>query len=72
MNIVGKLDSDNVFFCPDCKSGTNAEYDRCPYCGHNCDMSAKTIQSDEDGHCNKCDNDCLQSDDGLSMEKNRV
>ena len=53
--------------CEDCQEGN--EYDRCPYCGHNCDMSAKTIRTDEDGHCHKCGKDCLQSDDGLTMVK---
>lgn len=39
----------------------------CPYCGHNCDMQAKTIHGDEDGHCCKCGKDCLMSSDGTHM-----
>lgn len=54
----------NVSSCSDCEP--NSVY-TCPYCGHNCDMSAKTIYTDEDGHCNICNKDCLMSGDGRSM-----
>lgn len=50
--------------CLYCNSADNYG---CPHCGHNCEMTAKTIHSDEDGHCDKCNKDCLMADDGLSM-----
>ena len=41
----------------------------CPYCGHNCDLSAYTYNSDEDAFCNHCQQICLQSPDGSKLEK---
>jgi hypothetical protein len=40
--------------CPDCCPNDDLV---CPYCGHNCDLQAKTILTDEDCHCCKCGKD---------------
>ena len=65
MNALAKFFNQEIRkACPQCD--TNDPYG-CPHCGHNCDMSAKTIYSDEDGHCHQCHKDCLMSEDGLSM-----
>lgn len=51
----------------DCSDGNVCnpkDKDCCAWCGHNCDLSAITIASDEDVHCHTCGKNSIMSHDG--------
>ena len=52
------------FACEDCQSSDAMV---CPRCGHNCELQAKTLRTDEDAHCCKCNLDLVQTSDGTAL-----
>jgi len=46
-----------------CSACTDA-IQKCPFCHCACELVAKTINTDEDAFCDRCQKDCFQAQDG--------
>lgn len=50
--------------CTECVFKNPSDTESCPHCGHDCELSAKTIRTDEDAHCDFCGKDSYMGLDG--------